>query len=142
MDKNQSENEPLGLRHEQCFIREWKQQSDLRQLSGVLERHERVCIRDGMRHAQQAGLHADNRKSTRLNSSHSQISYAVFCLKKKNTSIQLKNRATTACTAMSSTHLRVSDCGEGRDGLCIRRDFAEVVGRAPVAADHVPRAAR
>src|SRR2546430_8810591 len=28
-----------------------------------------------------AGL---DRKSTRLNSSHSQISYAVFCLKKKN----------------------------------------------------------
>src|SRR2546430_10326756 len=28
-------------------------------------------------------LHLD-RKSTRLNSSHSQISYAVFCLKKKN----------------------------------------------------------
>src|SRR2546430_7468964 len=30
------------------------------------------------RHTQQ------DRKSTRLNSSHSQISYAVFCLKKKN----------------------------------------------------------
>src|SRR2546430_12883405 len=32
------------------------------------------------------GGHFDNldRKSTRLNSSHSQISYAVFCLKKKN----------------------------------------------------------
>src|SRR2546427_6949794 len=36
------------------------------------------------------GIHADrpvmpglDRKSTRLNSSHSQISYAVFCLKKK-----------------------------------------------------------
>src|SRR2546430_9125951 len=28
---------------------------------------------------------ASDRKSTRLNSSHSQISYAVFCLKKKNT---------------------------------------------------------
>src|SRR5256886_5537238 len=28
-----------------------------------------------------------DRKSTRLNSSHSQISYAVFCLKKKNTHI-------------------------------------------------------
>src|SRR2546430_11370536 len=27
---------------------------------------------------------AADRKSTRLNSSHSQISYAVFCLKKKN----------------------------------------------------------
>src|SRR5688572_31118597 len=30
-----------------------------------------------------AGGHATDRKSTRLNSSHSQISYAVFCLKKK-----------------------------------------------------------
>src|SRR2546430_7972808 len=28
-----------------------------------------------------------DRKSTRLNSSHSQISYAVFCLKKKMTSL-------------------------------------------------------
>src|SRR2546430_11794666 len=28
---------------------------------------------------------ARDRKSTRLNSSHSQISYAVFCLKKKKT---------------------------------------------------------
>src|SRR2546427_4663794 len=28
--------------------------------------------------------HTRDRKSTRLNSSHSQISYAVFCLKKKN----------------------------------------------------------
>src|SRR2546427_9612538 len=30
-------------------------------------------------------LQSLDRKSTRLNSSHSQISYAVFCLKKKNT---------------------------------------------------------
>src|SRR2546430_7519715 len=28
-------------------------------------------------------MEAEDRKSTRLNSSHSQISYAVFCLKKK-----------------------------------------------------------
>src|SRR3712207_7198432 len=28
-----------------------------------------------------------DRKSTRLNSSHANISYAVFCLKKKNTAI-------------------------------------------------------
>src|SRR5688572_31785113 len=34
--------------------------------------------------ADQAEVTQD-RKSTRLNSSHSQISYAVFCLKKKNT---------------------------------------------------------
>src|SRR2546430_7599083 len=46
--------------------------------------------------------HTGDRKSTRLNSSHSQISYAVFCLKKKksfsmsfsyeSTTIQLPNR--------------------------------------------------
>src|SRR2546427_9133851 len=30
------------------------------------------------------GPDGEDRKSTRLNSSHSQISYAVFCLKKKN----------------------------------------------------------
>src|SRR5688572_31094304 len=30
-------------------------------------------------------VHQVDRKSTRLNSSHSQISYAVFCLKKKKT---------------------------------------------------------
>src|SRR2546427_3396707 len=30
--------------------------------------------------------HGGDRKSTRLNSSHSQISYAVFCLKKKKNS--------------------------------------------------------
>src|SRR3712207_8843470 len=31
-----------------------------------------------------AGLRRQDRKSTRLNSSHANISYAVFCLKKKN----------------------------------------------------------
>src|SRR6266853_5774738 len=31
------------------------------------------------------GHRGQDRKSTRLNSSHSQISYAVFCLKKKKT---------------------------------------------------------
>src|SRR5688572_31636469 len=34
-----------------------------------------------------------DRKSTRLNSSHSQISYAVFCLKKKNKK-QIKDQHT------------------------------------------------
>src|SRR2546427_4407946 len=33
--------------------------------------------------------HARDRKSTRLNSSHSQISYAVFCLKKKKNKIRM-----------------------------------------------------
>src|SRR2546428_3798023 len=33
-----------------------------------------------------------DRKSTRLNSSHDQISYAVFCLKKKKKTLRVKNR--------------------------------------------------
>src|SRR5438270_8402996 len=36
---------------------------------------------------QRRGWRSPDRKSTRLNSSHSQISYAVFCLKKKKKKI-------------------------------------------------------
>src|SRR5690348_17556570 len=34
------------------------------------------------------GRHYEDRKSTRLNSSHPSISYAVFCLKKKNNTVK------------------------------------------------------
>src|SRR2546430_9212459 len=37
-----------------------------------------------VRSATSRSIASIDRKSTRLNSSHSQISYAVFCLKKKN----------------------------------------------------------
>src|SRR5438270_2554097 len=46
-----------------------------------------LVLRHGATHTDQADtdpLNLEDRKSTRLNSSHSQISYAVFCLKKKN----------------------------------------------------------
>src|SRR5688572_31557632 len=54
----------------------------------VLERHRAVAGDAARRHADRARdlldrLDRGDRKSTRLNSSHSQISYAVFCLKKK-----------------------------------------------------------
>src|SRR5688572_32663169 len=42
-----------------------------------------------------------DRKSTRLNSSHSQISYAVFCLKKKK-----KNKDRTHQTSLQPHELR------------------------------------
>src|SRR5205809_5791496 len=38
--------------------------------------------------SRRSGAQARDRKSTRLNSSHGYISYAVFCLKKKKTKIQ------------------------------------------------------
>src|SRR5258707_5449817 len=43
-----------------------------------------------------------DRKSTRLNSSHANISYAVFCLKKKNYRTQPSCRS-TCCTRRSPT---------------------------------------
>src|SRR2546430_9128323 len=42
-----------------------------------------------------AGPARQDRKSTRLNSSHSQISYAVFCLKKKKTAMSLISKCFT-----------------------------------------------
>src|SRR5256885_4169549 len=46
---------------------------------------------DGGRFRRTAGRPRGDRKSTRLNSSHLVISYAVFCLKKKTTSQTNKN---------------------------------------------------
>src|SRR5690606_40311388 len=40
----------------------------------------------------QVNLNIQDRKSTRLNSSHVKISYAVFCLKKKNTATDAKTQ--------------------------------------------------
>src|SRR3712207_8088334 len=42
-------------------------------------------------HARVEQLVLGDRKSTRLNSSHANISYAVFCLKKKNTHKRLNS---------------------------------------------------
>src|SRR5256885_9305757 len=55
---------------------------------------------------------ASDRKSTRLNSSHLVISYAVFCLKKKRSKRQFGRRHQTSnsahCTSLCSSlrHLR------------------------------------
>src|SRR2546427_8630319 len=49
---------------------------------------------------------AGDRKSTRLNSSHSQISYAVFCLKKKKKKKQVIHRADFANTVRLYRHSR------------------------------------
>src|SRR6266853_521736 len=47
-----------------------------------------------------------DRKSTRLNSSHSQISYAVFCLEKK----RQKGRSMRSATITHRQHARTSCC--------------------------------
>src|SRR2546427_5943135 len=54
-------------------------------------------------HFERGAVGADrgDRNSTRLNSSHSQISYAVFCLKKK-----MLGRAPVEETALDAVHLK------------------------------------
>src|SRR5438874_10421328 len=47
-------------------------------------RHGRGRVVDPARHPRNSGIPPQDRKSTRLNSSHVEISYAVFCLKKNN----------------------------------------------------------
>src|SRR3712207_8371845 len=46
----------------------------------------RPRAREGAERRRRGAAAARDRKSTRLNSSHANISYAVFCLKKKKTS--------------------------------------------------------
>src|SRR2546430_11576516 len=58
-----------------------KQRSDREHGAHRSRRQRSGSGRMGERHRTAIG---QDRKSTRLNSSHSQISYAVFCLKKKN----------------------------------------------------------
>src|SRR5439155_20657507 len=74
----------------------------------VMERfvHERFGYIPGL-----ADISPEDRKSTRLNSSHVAISYAVFCLKKKNNPpIPLTNLPVTqhshraGCTTLPRTH--------------------------------------
>src|SRR3712207_7824452 len=46
-------------------------------------RHLQLALRHVRQDAEPHGADGGDRKSTRLNSSHANISYAVFCLKKK-----------------------------------------------------------
>src|SRR5258707_3973571 len=57
--------------------------------AGDLQRHPQAHRPDddrGLHVARDRRRGGEDRKSTRLNSSHANISYAVFCLKKTNTS--------------------------------------------------------
>src|SRR5687768_18011493 len=53
----------------------------------VPQRHDLRGPRRQLRRAKRGQLSGRDRKSTRLNSSHGYISYAVFCLKKKKTRV-------------------------------------------------------
>src|SRR3712207_8245097 len=68
----------------QCVNARCDGQKELRfQAHGV----EMLCFFGQKRLANHASTDERDRKSTRLNSSHANISYAVFCLKKKHINI-------------------------------------------------------
>src|SRR6202041_2475609 len=52
-----------------------------------------------------------DRKSTRLNSSHVEISYAVFCLKKKKKDAAGRSRKVSATPVVSACHARAVASG-------------------------------
>src|SRR6266852_8634362 len=66
---------------------------------GTAHRRCRTCV------AHALGSRARDRKSTRLNSSHGSISYAVFCLKKKRNNTTLHS---------SQKHIWYDDCSPER----------------------------
>src|SRR2546430_13587590 len=59
-----------------------------------------AVVRDG-KSLLPIGVVEVDRKSTRLNSSHSQISYAVFCLKKKKSKLSQSDRESSERTEYS-----------------------------------------
>src|SRR5438132_2678286 len=70
---------------------------------------ERIDRLDGTLHAY---ISVRDRKSTRLNSSHTVISYAVFCLKKKNDGIVDRLHCTQLETDAKTTHQVLSGASD------------------------------
>src|SRR3712207_8219662 len=62
--------------------------------------------------AAQSAADSVDRKSTRLNSSHANISYAVFCLKKKNTAISLQSAPHIASVIRSPLRASRLSCAQ------------------------------
>src|SRR3712207_7763741 len=60
-------------------------------VSTIVRAHQHAAgaVKGGLKLRPSADRVAADRKSTRLNSSHANISYAVFCLKKKNKKLVL-----------------------------------------------------
>src|SRR2546430_12973461 len=77
-------------------------------------------VRDGSSSAKPGPPRAGDRKSTRLNSSHSQISYAVFCLKKKTS---LQHHVDYAIAAILPVTRPVQRTGLG-EVCCLGRYFS------------------
>src|SRR5207249_10583971 len=70
----------------------------------VVQQQHAECHREQVEEAVVAG----DRKSTRLNSSHVSISYAVFCLKKKNSTTPTHSQPSKCTTVHSNCKVTVT----------------------------------
>src|SRR3989475_1502850 len=83
----------------------------------------RMPVREALNRLATEGLivNRPDRKSTRLNSSHSQISYAVFCLKKK--------KATHRPTRQTRPLIDTGDHTTSTDALCSHQEREQALTR-------------
>src|SRR3712207_8546959 len=72
-----------------CRLRERELRDGARRLHAAGPRELRGKAQPRQRRGEPRRARSQDRKSTRLNSSHANISYAVFCLKKQNNIINL-----------------------------------------------------
>src|SRR2546430_10784675 len=79
--------------------------------SALADRREGLARLSGEVAAARSRVTAGDRKSTRLNSSHSQISYAVFCLKKKKKSCTAPRARQPRLTRLRPPHIPTPQFG-------------------------------
>src|SRR3989475_7020992 len=85
------------------LFRSLEGRSHLREVRGIAK-----AVAEHLVAAELVGIPSQrDRKSTRLNSSHSQISYAVFCLKKKKNYILTSTENTNMRQALAGVTLTV-----------------------------------
>src|SRR2546430_9762167 len=91
-------------------------------MSGIGGRAPATCAaREGDTPLPHSGL--EDRKSTRLNSSHSQISYAVFCLKKKKQEHEIVALHSSTVLYAFATSLVLLHTLQTASSVCVRSWF-------------------
>src|SRR5699024_523438 len=87
-DQELDRDDGVELYELEFYIDGYEYEYDIHAKTGEILKHERDQHKPHKKNSKKdkysEKTHATNRKSTRLNSSHVSISYAVFCLKKKN----------------------------------------------------------
>src|SRR5256886_12823854 len=119
----------LNSRNEKRVVKTWSRRSTI--IPDMVGHT--IAVHDGRKHVP---VYID-RKSTRLNSSHSQISYAVFCLKKKNNT-RYADRPRRTSGLIAKRQLILQPCAFGRlDGVAARSQHTSLLTMSSRARRYV-----